>query len=248
MNDIKELIRKVFDEIEYKIKDFSFVDTNDKLLNESLFIQNTNKKTYYLILFLEDEKLLHNLVKNQSRYFYLLKEFFGEDPNIEKNTSILILINSKNVSEKIIFNIEENPYYFRKYILQYSDAEFNEMKNVYSEKISTTGILKVFNEIISDVNLFANFKINPDSEKVYSFVSRIFIKLSVLGLNVENKQVNSLRAMIDDALEKKKLYIKKQKIDEIKFKYKKTNDDISEEYQINDELLEELINLVEYKE
>ncbi|MGK4118324.1 ABC-three component system middle component 1 [Lysinibacillus capsici] len=244
-NKVNGLFRQLFEELKFEISDYSIVDEQDKLLNKSIFVKNPVRKNYYLVLFLEEEQMLNQILEQQGNYFYLLKEFFGEDPNIEKNTNLLILLESKSVSDKLVFNLEENPYYFRKYILKYSDIELEELVGQYSNDIRQKGLITVFNEIINNVDLFEEFKKNPDVDSLYNFITTIFIKVSVLGLNVENKKIESLRIMIDQALEKKKLTNIKTKIDEIKPKYKKINDDLSEEFEINDDLLSELINLYE---
>lgn len=238
LNDINGLIEKIFKELNYENTNFSIVDDQDELLNKSIFAKNPLKKNYYIVLFLEDENFLNKILENQARYFYLLKEFFGEDPNIEKNTSLLVLLNSRRVSDNLVLKLEEDPYYFRKYLLQYSDDEVNDLFKTHLAEIKAKGVVKVMEEIINNIELFETFKKNPDDNSIYNLIATIFIKLSIIRMNVEDKKVTSLRTMINDSLEQRNLIDLKVKIDKLKLNYS----------EINDDFLDELINLYVDKE
>lgn len=231
--NINELLKKLFSDLSYEYFDYSFVDNEDGLLDKSFFAKDVFKKNYYLILFLSDDTKIEEVIKNQSKYFFLLKEFFGEDSEIDKNTSLVICLQSKNIINRSILNVEEDPYYFKKYVLKYTEHELTEFINQYSEDIKEKGIKQVLEEIIKDVQQFEDFKKNPDIKSVYNFISKIFIKIPVLKVPFdEEKVVNSLSDVIESSLREKNLYNLKIKLDELKG-----------EFEVNETFLESIVEI-----
>ncbi|MEK3822490.1 ABC-three component system middle component 1 [Cytobacillus sp. FSL W8-0315] len=231
-----DIIKNLFVELGYESKDYSYVDKGDTILENSFFARDLFRKNYYLVFFLSNDNKIEDIIKNQAKYFFLLKEFFGEDPDIDKNTSLLICIESSNENNKLSLNIEEDAYYFKKYVLTYSKEQLTSFITEYNSLIEEKGIKNVLEEIVNNVQLFEVFKLDPDINSVYKLITNIFIKIPILKVPMnEEKTVYSLSEVIETSLKNKELLNLKEKLDYLR------------ENKIEDDtLLESLIEL--YKE
>ncbi|QJC90815.1 hypothetical protein RS399_11475 [Bacillus inaquosorum] len=209
-----EIIQTLFIELGYDSKDYSFVDKEDTILENSFISRDLFRKNYFLVLFISDENKIRDIIKNQAKYFFLLKEFFGEDPDIDKNTSLLICIQTSNENNSLFLNIEEDVYYFKKYVLTYSNEQLTSFITDYRGLIEEKGIKIAMDKIVNDVQLFEDFKQNPDINGVYKLITKIFIKIPILRVPInEEKTVYSLSEVIEDSLKNKGLYDLKVRLD-----------------------------------
>ncbi|MEC1429221.1 hypothetical protein P9C69_00520 [Bacillus subtilis] len=209
-----EIIQTLFIELGYESKDYSFVDKEDTILENSFISRDLFRKNYFLVLFISDENKIRDIIKNQAKYFFLLKEFFGEDPDIDKNTSLLICIQTSNENNSLFLNIEEDAYYFKKYVLTYSNEQLTSFITDYRGLIEEKGIKITMDKIVNDVQLFEDFKQNPDINGVYKLITKIFIKIPILRVPInEEKTVYSLSEVIEDTLKNKGLYDLKVRLD-----------------------------------
>ncbi|QQF63130.1 hypothetical protein I9X38_01950 [Bacillus mojavensis] len=209
-----EIIQTLFIELGYDSKDYSFVDKEDTILENSFISRDLFRKNYFLVLFISDENKIRDIIKNQAKYFFLLKEFFGEDPDIDKNTSLLICIQTSNENNSLFLNIEEDAYYFKKYVLTYSNEQLTSFITDYRGLIEEKGIKIAMDKIVNDVQLFEDFKQNPDINGVYKLITKIFIKIPILRVPInEEKTVYSLSEVIEDSLKNKGLYDLKVRLD-----------------------------------
>lgn len=99
--------------------------------NLSYLIQADGDKKRFLALFdctcMMSPQELNNLVNKNA------PENFKLDPAFEKNTDLIILYQLEHRAgfkkiENDVFNIEENPYYFKKYFLYFSKEELSLLK------------------------------------------------------------------------------------------------------------------------
>ena len=118
------------------------------------------------------------------------------EPAFERNSDLIILLNLKNLGdfnthEQKIFSIEEDPYYFKKYVLYYSDEEVNLLAN------KSINDLK---EVILNRDLFNAYKKNPNYPSLYSFAARFFIKIPFLHVPVNEMKMPSIDVMLKESL------------------------------------------------
>lgn len=118
------------------------------------------------------------------------------EPAFERNSDLIILLNLKNLGdfnthEQKIFSIEEDPYYFKKYVLYYSDEEVNLLAN---KSISD------LKKVILDRSLFITYKKNPNYPSLYSFAARFFIKVPFLHVPVNEIEMPSIEVMLEERL------------------------------------------------
>lgn len=121
---------------------------------------------------------------------------FTADPAFKKNCDLICihhldkLAEFKNYEEQI-FEIEEDPHFYKKYVLYYSDTEVEAIKGLNFVKL---------NELISDKKQFDAYKNEPTAATTYSAVAKIFIKLPFLALNINKVELVPLRLQIEDAV------------------------------------------------
>jgi len=118
------------------------------------------------------------------------------EPAFERNSDLIILLNLKNLGdfnthEQKIFSIEEDPYYFKKYVLYYSEEE----KNILENKS-----INDLREVILNRDLFNAYKKNPNFPSLYSFSARFFIKVPFLHVPVNEIEMPSIEVMLKESL------------------------------------------------
>lgn len=155
--NLESFLKELFEELAYENASFSFVDKEDKLIDGSILFKDTLKSNYYLLLFVDSVSELNVILKKQARYFFLLKEFFSDLREVDKNTSMIIFLRTMEVNYESLL-LEEDPFYFKKYILPYTSKQFESFSEEYTNQFMELGIKNVLNNIISDVDLFEEFK------------------------------------------------------------------------------------------
>ena len=145
-------------------------------------------------------------LRNVDYYNNIIQEIVPSDlkaePAFERNSDFIILFKIENLSdfskhEKNILSIEEDPYFFKKYVLYYSSEELDIVNNIDFSELKQT---------IFDRNLFNIYKQHPNFPSVYSFAARFFIKLPFLQVPVNEKKMPSIEVMLDEILKDKKLF------------------------------------------
>ncbi|WP_187229759.1 ABC-three component system middle component 1 [Escherichia marmotae] len=127
---------------------------------------------------------------------HLAPESFNRNPSFKKNCD-LICIHRLNVlaefkdHEEEIFAIEEDPHFYKKYVLYYSTAEESALTNFSYDKLLT---------IIADKREFLSYKENPLDATQYSFAAKIFIKLPFLELPAHGGNLVPLRLQAAEAV------------------------------------------------
>jgi len=118
------------------------------------------------------------------------------EPAFERNSDLIILLKLDNLGdfnthEQKIFSIEEDPYYFKKYVLYYSDEE----KNILENKS-----INDLRDVILNRDLFNAYKKNPNYPSLYSFSARFFIKVPFLHVPVNEIEMPSIEVMLKESL------------------------------------------------
>lgn len=150
---------------------------------------------------------------------------FTTDPSFKKNCDLICVHQFNKLAdfkkyEEQIFEIEEDPHFYKKYVLYYSDTEVEAVEKIDYESLK---------ELLQDKHQFNLYKDKPTAPTTYSVAAKIFIKLPFLQLPINKADLVPLRLQIEEAVEEKEL----TKIYSV----------IKTRSQVNDEnLIEELIN------
>lgn len=168
--------------------------------------------------------------------------------DIEKNTSLIILLRVEKLWEVFneiknqIMKIEEDEYFFRKYIIVYDEQWINWMENINSTDELNSEIIKIDLE---------QFRKNNFKNSKWYLIIQLFIKLPFLSLKVKKIELENLLDKINNNIEKSKLnelndfILKKSYLvwinNEDSYFEKLENDIMDENNQEIDKYLEQLI-------
>ncbi|NSP57801.1 hypothetical protein HRF30_14350 [Enterococcus faecalis] len=179
------------------------------------FWGNYSKKAtnFYLIVY-TDEINTEFISKRVPEYFNAIKTIEkGYDERIDKNLSMLICLRNNTTSiieHKNIFEIEEDPYFFKKYLLVYN----RDIESIKKELLMGENINNTINNIVNDTEKFAQYKQgldNPDVE-LYEICTKLITKIPFISLKHTQSNLNDLSKTIENCLEKKGLKESRNKI------------------------------------
>lgn len=121
---------------------------------------------------------------------------FKTDAAFKKNCDLICIYHVKQLSEfkafeEKIFALEEDPHFFKKYVLYYSDAEEHALNGQSYEALKA---------VIADKELFKAYKEKPLTATHYSAAAKIFIKLPFLELPFNKRELVPLRLQAEGAV------------------------------------------------
>lgn len=207
--------------------DFLFI--NNELDDLRFFKKEKGDLQRYIITYsvekLEEASIINEYIVNSTPPELL------EAPAFAKNTDLILIYrldktSNYHIHEKNIFDIEENAYYFKKYVLYYSNEEsdlligksFEDLKNV-----------------LTDHAEFSLYKSDPLRPSLYNMTARIFIKLPFLEMPDIEKKLSPIDFQIKHLVESLDLYGTYNKLNHAK-NHNDLNIDLLIEELINEEL------------
>ncbi|MER2175331.1 MAG: ABC-three component system middle component 1 [Carnobacterium sp.] len=203
---MKSFIAKLFKENGFKEIEIENIHKDDI----TFFGNYSNNLTnFYLVLYIDkiEENFLTERVPNYFSAIKTIKE--GYDERIDKNLSMIVCYR-ESVKEditkqnKIYFDIEEDPYYFKKYLLSYSDMEEEKLLELFYEEDSTTELI---NNVVTNTEYFEKFKseVVTDSSILYKICSKMMIKIPFINLNYIKDELENLSDKISTIMDEKDL-------------------------------------------
>ena len=192
---IQELIHSILIELDTP---FELIDAKEGF---KFYQKVDGKKKRYLVTTSTKELLSPN--EYNAQITELAPSKFKKSPAFDKNTDLLILLdivgsNTEDFKkhEKEIFLIEENPYYFKKYVLYTAEEE---------RKLLNQIKFRDFSELIIDREKFDEYKNAPYEPSIYGVVAKIFIKLPFLEIPSSPIKLSDLGTLVNTALDKNDL-------------------------------------------
>ncbi|KRU26768.1 hypothetical protein VT91_03850 [Clostridium sporogenes] len=166
---------------------------------------------------------------NKKRMFYVYKNYTGiedfkkkiyEDQNnlydyinvlengneIKKNTSFIVLINLNENSEKNniqeeILDLEEDKYFFKKYVITYLNSETD---SFYNKSKEYDNIINFMEKSLNDTDKFEKYKVSNEIS-YYSLILKMYIKIPHLScwnifkkeeiINLEDSIIQEIKNM-----------------------------------------------------
>jgi hypothetical protein len=191
---MKELLNKIFFESGFKVA----AETTNTIFFEN---PNDGRQSYYLVHFIGVQVLKGYLDSIPFEEAYMLFEEQKKlKPDIEKNTSLLIIAVTENIEQDLntyknsILQIEEDEFWFKKYVLVYSNesiANFNESDMIVED----------LNTCILNNSQFIAFKDALYVNKEYFVVMQIFLKIPFLIVPISlNEQYLSINSILQNNL------------------------------------------------
>ncbi|MGV0995996.1 ABC-three component system middle component 1 [Empedobacter falsenii] len=190
---IQAIIKRIFEESEFENNEHYYSKDNNQFyltlhLNETEFKSIENK----------------NSIEEIPSYKELLEYFnglvqSGTCTSIEKNTSLLIFVKCQNINalekyKQQILLLEEDQYFFKKYVILYTDGAIR--------NINTNAILPDLETKLGRNENFENYSKNgfiPELEE-YLFILQLYIKIPFISLPDFDNQFKSLDTKITESL------------------------------------------------
>ena len=131
-------------------------------------------------------------------------------PDMDKNTTLIIKSlrddnESVNLSAKV--QIEDNPYYFKKYVFSYSKVEEKHAIDFVIEKKKSDSesepVSSIIQKYLFSTDMFTKYKSNTDDAATYKYFSELCIKIPFLPLEVTS---SSEMITVDQILSKNRKY------------------------------------------
>lgn len=201
---MKEIVKKIF-------YDYNFEERKiPSLFNKDLFFAvNFNKEclNFYIVVFINE--INDNFLDDQVlEYYNAIKGLeLGYDERMDKNLSMLVCLRSddelkKKELLKKIFEIEEDPYFFKKYVFSYTDEHYKILSD-YFESNNNIHSKTLLNNIVNDNELFISFKSQPNdaSNSLYNLCSKLLIKLPFVVFERGEKKIENLTEKIRENLQ-----------------------------------------------
>jgi hypothetical protein len=147
-----------------------------------------------------DDKINEDLIINVANGFRN-SEIYESD--MDKNTSLIYCVEtdiSSPLLDKKKVEIEDDPYFFKKYVFSYSNADsekFEQLCNQFGKRP-----LDFVQSYILNTDNFSAFKKNYKKESTYKMISDLVIKLPMIPLSfTEYKEIKTVTEYMD-AIEK----------------------------------------------
>lgn len=168
-----------------------------------------NAVNFYLVLFSNNIKG-DFLSSDVPAYFNAIKQLeTGYDERMDKNLSMIVCVNVSNneiqkISEKI-FEIEEDPYFFKKYVITYDENNYTELKGQFDMGQESSNV--ILNKIINDSTMFLSYKMNENnnSTSLYEICTKLMIKIPFMKLEKRLEEIENLSEKINEELIEKAL-------------------------------------------
>lgn len=196
-------IKNIFEEKEF--------DINKDTLNDQNYYfcarYSESKFDFFVVLTIDVKNL--NVEKLNNWSALLIDKLVNENsiPGIDKNLSMIILmettLDDKELN-KAINKIEEDPYYFKKYVLTYTDEQEEKLTSLTHGKSVITEV----ENYVGNKEKFTDFKRESGNalkleSNLYSLISKIFIKLSFLTVPIKKEKLINLSDKIRNQIKGK---------------------------------------------
>jgi len=179
-----------------------------------LFMRNVKKNSvnFYLLLFTDNIDSIFSEKKVLNYYEKIIQINDEEyDERIDKNLSLIVFLKkNENITDpnlmNKIFNLEENPYYFKKYVCTYTNKQEEELKDIFPIPSKNDKKLNdILNNYVNNEKKFKKFKKKSEEESLYKLCITLFVKIPFLILKQKNEEIDNLQQQIQNELDTKKL-------------------------------------------
>lgn len=187
----------------------TILTNNNFIFNEEINGFQEESKSYYFVKKIDSDQLEHvrnkTLLNESDWYREFLTHFNqscskGNYPALEKNSSLIILVNSANIEEierlqTQILLIEEDQFYVKKYVIVYTSVALGKISNhTTNEQLQGAVNNKIaFQSILS--NGFSR------EQEDYLLLLQIFIKLPFLTLKFNEDEFITLEEKLNKKLD-----------------------------------------------
>lgn len=206
---MKEVIEKIFADHQFNEYQLPLIEDEK---NIRFFVNlNNSSVNFYVVVFVDKIEDTFIQVRVPEIFSAIKGLEDGYDQRMDKNLSMLVCLKTEVDSDKKdlhknIFEIEEDPYFFKKYVLAYTTEQEKILKGLFDQsKIENSK--SIINNIVNDTENFISFKRNPDilNNSEYAICSRLLIKLPFIVFERGEKRIADLSRKINMDLQTKNI-------------------------------------------
>ena len=162
--------------------------------NTSFYVRESDSAIRFAVLHTLDD--LPGPAELNAKINQLAPESFTRNPSFKKNCDLICIYRLEVLAgfqdhEEEIFAIEEDPHFYKKYVLYYSAAEESVLADLSYDQLVT---------VIADKKEFIDYKVDPLKATQYSFAAKMFIKFPFLELPAHRRNHVSLRLQAAEAV------------------------------------------------
>ncbi len=209
-----KILYEILNELNYSSKEtFSFsciMKESEKTYEVIPFVSENYPSQVYLVVKIYNSELVHIL---NSDFLITLAKLFRKQSfhqaEMDKNTTLLLECECKEnevVDHRSKVQIEDDPYYFKKYVFSYSILEekraeeyMQNMKNKSEERFS---IVEEIQRYLSSTDKFLSYKTNHSNQPTYTYFSELATKIPIFPLQiVAVDEIKSVTNFLTEELE-----------------------------------------------
>ncbi len=169
-------------------------------------IGNDNQE-YYLILECEqaDDDFIEKLANEHAeKLMDELEELECTDESFRKNCTLILCCESGRISDKSLLNFEENPYFFKKNVITYSQNELSSLRNEINNSFDNEKLNQLLMK--NNGNFFEYYKtLSLEDGNFYSLLIKIFTKLPFVHYLPQPNQLENLETFVRSELDQSDL-------------------------------------------
>lgn len=199
---MKKILKDIFRENKFE---------SIKETNEFTFFQKENQEYFFTANYKENELESFFVSAKTDNMINIQSELNETHEDINKNTSLIIYVKTNSLEEffaknkAIIYKIEEDEYYFRKYVIVYTENSIKEIKS--SEFIGDK-----IKEVLLEAGRIDKFEETYYKDEEFYLVMQLYIKLSFLIYEIEDKPFIPITQKIMKKITEENLYNQYQSI------------------------------------
>lgn len=206
-----DIILDVFKELHFILTDEFLVEyvineNNSMVVNVNVLISSENDSQVFLMIDCENAQLKNivdgMLIKEMALRFRK-KEYHRAE--MDRNTSLLIV--SKHSADEDVdtsskVKIEDDPYYFKKYVFSYDEIGLENANNWLTENVQKGTTVSLIQDYITDTRQFAKYKENNINEPIYTFFIELVTKLHCFPMKTaETKNIKTIDSFLENELD-----------------------------------------------
>lgn len=205
-----DIILKVLQELSFVLEDvfkveFVIDDGNEIGFDVNVMISSENVSQAFLLVNCENA-VLHNFVDGELTkeiaVQFRKKEYHKAE--MDRNTSLIFLCKcsgNDNVDVYSKVKIEDDPYYFKKYVLSYDEIGLQEAKDLLNQS-QENNVVNIIQEYVTKTDKYAKYKKNSNSEPAYAFFVELVTKLHCFPMKtVDDNNIISINDLLKDQLD-----------------------------------------------
>lgn len=194
---MEELIKNILNECGYTVFE-----------NESVEYYTIEEKSYFFLVSISETDFKNfksgELITENEQYKNVLDSFTkvvneGEQISIEKNSSLIVIVKCDRIEsidelQQQVLLFEEDEYFFKKYVILYTDESISQLTN--------RPVIPILRDIVSNVELFDEFASKGCVTEISDYVvaMELFIKLPFLNLVEQRGGFTLLSQKLKDVL------------------------------------------------